>query len=130
MLAANYSFSMGNYAAALSGTTKVLELTARYDGMVLSYYHQREVPIPEVVRDGLPASTRAMQSHFRLLTSWATPQEIELVWSTVGNTGPPTELTDRYRRYLADRKLYDKAVTTWPRCPGKTPGAIRTRNSY
>lgn len=114
MRAANVRFRNGETEAALTNTSRILQLGAEYDEIVFSYYRRLGVPAPLVLKRGLPGDERARHSYFRHLLGWGAPEDTALTWSALAEDSRNTdELAGAYVHYLLQRRMYDRAVKVW-----------------
>ncbi len=112
--AANLAIRQGDTARALALYSRALDIVRNYDGVIFNIYRRTEIPIEEVLAQGLPEDGEAWRAYFRHLVQWAEPEAAARVWGELERRGfGDAAVRESYVAYLVRERRYEEAAAVW-----------------
>jgi hypothetical protein len=129
MRVAEFHLDRREHENALRAMSQVLRLAGSFDDAVFGYYADIGIPIPMILKLGLPADARPRQAFFEHALGWAYPEGASLIWESLAADSLTTDrLAGACIDYLIVEGLCDQAREIWAAHLGERRGAYLESN--
>jgi tetratricopeptide (TPR) repeat protein len=120
MRAANFHLVSGEPARALDETNQILTLVRDYDDAVFGAWRRLGVPVPDILKRGLPPQASVRAAYFANAITNGTPEEVASVWESLEREGQAADAAAvDYTGFLLAHHAYAEAAATWHRHFGR-----------
>ena len=112
--ATSFYFSLHDNKLALEQSARVLDKTDSYDDLIFQSYRANQVPVSEILSNGLLGGRRASQAYLRYLIGIEHVDEAATVWNwELSHNFGDERLAREYVNFLFADQLYEKAAQAW-----------------
>lgn len=114
LAAGNFFLSHDKKEEGLRCLSRILDLTTERDDQVFSYFTARDVPVENVLEDGLPSGKRTPQSYLRYLVRRQDLPAARKVWQSItARKFADPLMTADYTTYLVAQSRWEEAADAW-----------------
>jgi putative inorganic carbon (hco3(-)) transporter len=112
--AATFYYSIRDPHRALKESSNILEKTEAYDDMIFQSYRAQQLPLDEILHDGLPPGPRAARAYLRYQMGIYNQAAAPTVWNwNIAHGYANDPLAGDYVNFLFHYRQYESAAHAW-----------------
>ena len=112
--AAHFYHDVGEHERALAQTSRVLEQTDAYDDVIFNWYGEKNMPVAELLADGLPSAPRVPQAYLRHSIRTRNFGDAATAWTWLLAHGHADDrVAHDYVNFLYGDRRYEAAARSW-----------------
>jgi tetratricopeptide (TPR) repeat protein len=117
--ASDFYFDQHDEKLALEQNARVLEKTSTYDDSIFQWYRAKNIPVANVLSDGLAGDRRAAQAYLRYWMALDKVENSTAAWNWILSHSLADERLARdYVNFLFGHQQYEAAAQSWARFLG------------